>query len=166
MPTRILSLIDPLAFVPTPGFLESENHLRLYFHDIVEIAEIKNPNPTTQKVAPSREDVERLLEFGAQWNGNESILVHCHGGYSRSPAAVFILACQKQPGLAMEIGRKLRIAAPHVVPNRLLIGYADSILNRQGEMMKAIESMPPAEYSMAPRWFQLGNSEHQPTNPD
>ena len=72
------------------------------------------------------------------------ILVHCHAGVSRSPAAAFILMCQRNDGREQEAATVLRKQARHAWPNRLMVEIADALLARNGRLVTALRSMPPA----------------------
>src|SRR5690348_12264622 len=87
--THILSIHDPdLADPPEFGGFPPHRRLALRFHDIIE--------PQPDRVAPTSEDVERLLEFGAELGGTpkDHLLIHCHAGVSRSTAAAALILAQ------------------------------------------------------------------------
>ena len=90
--THVLSILDPDC--PDPeAFAEFAPHRRLAlrFHDIIE--------PSPDRLAPTREDVERLLAFGGELSmaARSHLLVHCHAGVSRSTAAATLILAQAQP---------------------------------------------------------------------
>src|SRR5436190_1285517 len=90
--THILSIHDPDLADP-PEFIGFPPHRRLslHFHDIIE--------PQPHLVAPSRENVERLLEFGRELGDapRGHLLIHCHAGVSRSTAAAALILAQAVP---------------------------------------------------------------------
>jgi predicted protein tyrosine phosphatase len=43
-----------------------------------------------------------------------------------------------------QIAQALRFHAPHAQPNRLMIRHADTLLNRKGRMIAAVEAMSHA----------------------
>src|SRR5229473_1931052 len=90
--THILSILDPEWRDP-PDFAGFPPHRRLAlrFHDIIE--------PTRDLLAPSRDDVARLLAFGRELGepAGSHLLVHCHAGVSRSTAATVLILAQANP---------------------------------------------------------------------
>ena len=80
--THVLSILGPNSPDP-PELAAFARHRRLIlrFHDVIE--------PQPNQIAPTREDVERLLVFGRQVSETPEahLLVHCRAGVSRSTAA-------------------------------------------------------------------------------
>jgi predicted protein tyrosine phosphatase len=109
-----------------------ERHVRLAFHDIVEI----RPGLT----APDRQMMQSILDFGRE-SGQRPMLIHCWAGISRSSAAAFAILCDRNPGFERDIAMELRRRAPSVTPNRLMVALADDLLQRQGCMTAAIEAI-------------------------
>ena len=71
-----------------------------------------------------------MLPSSARHAGRES---------SRSTAASYIIAClHHAPGAERELAQLLRRAAPEATPNKLMIALADEILQRNGQMIRAI----------------------------
>jgi predicted protein tyrosine phosphatase len=133
-PSHVLSLISPDAEIPScPGITPSQR-LVLRFNDIA--------GPTEGLTEPNRNDIEKLIAFARNWNGQAPFLVHCWAGISRSPAAAYIIACTLgTAGDEQYQARALRHAAPQATPNPLMIALADDILNRSGRMVQAIASV-------------------------
>jgi predicted protein tyrosine phosphatase len=131
--THILSILDPdwsdpLSFATFPP----HRRLALRFHDIIE--------PTPYRLAPSRDDVERLLAFGRELGepaGNH-LLVHCHAGVSRSTAAAALILAQAHPdrpaGEALDAVARIR---PRAWPNLRILEFGDALLGRDGEIIAA-----------------------------
>jgi predicted protein tyrosine phosphatase len=130
---KLVSLLDPEWFPDTPPTIEPRNHLRLGVCDLV--------GPMEGKVIPCEEHIEALLEFGARWQPEERIVVHCHAGVSRSSAAIAILMTQKNPGREFEIAKLLRQRAHHIRPNSLMIEIADRLLRCEGRLVEAVKAM-------------------------
>jgi predicted protein tyrosine phosphatase len=83
------SLMDNAEAVPTPTYINDNNHLQLCFHDV----EWEIPG-----ISPSMADIEKIIELALRWNGDRKpILVHCVAGVSRSPVAGLILSSVCQP---------------------------------------------------------------------
>ena len=131
--THVLSILDPdwpdpASFAAFPP----HRRLALRFNDIIEA--------TPKLLAPSREDVERLLAFGRELSepaGNH-LLVHCHAGVSRSTAAAALILAQAYPdraaGEALEAVARIR---PRAWPNLRILEFGDALLGRDGEIVAA-----------------------------
>jgi predicted protein tyrosine phosphatase len=139
-PERIITLLDPDLPSPYFGADYQGRHLRLSFHD-VDVA-------TWDEEVPTVDDVRRLLAFALAWKRDAPLLIHCHSGIGRSPAAALIVACALNPATSeLTFARRLRQVAPFVHPNEALIRLADAELGRVGQMLEAIRLTP----SEAPR---------------
>ena len=131
-PIRVISLLSPTQ--DAPRFAEDIPHLCLFFNDIAE--------PREGYIAPNEEIVNALLEFGKKWEEPEPMLVHCWMGISRSTAAAMILTCALAPERnEQEIAQALRNVSPSATPNPLMIAIADSLLERNGRMIRAISEI-------------------------
>ena len=131
--THVLSILDPDW--PEPDiFGEFARHRRLglRFHDIIE--------PSADRLAPTRDDVMRLLAFGRelQGEGGGHLLVHCHAGVSRSTAAAALILAQARPDRpAREAFDLVAAIRPRAWPNLRLIELGDAELGRGGEIIAA-----------------------------
>src|SRR5439155_22629280 len=129
--THILSILDPDWDDP-PAFALFPPHRRLAlrFHDIIE--------PTPERLAPSRDDVERLLAFGRELGeraGNH-LLVHCHAGVSRSTASAALILAQAHPDRpADEVLDAVAQMRPRAWPNLRILELGDALLGRHGEIV-------------------------------
>jgi predicted protein tyrosine phosphatase len=108
-------------------------HVRLAFHDIVEIRPGLTP--------PDHQMMQAILDFGRSDSGQRPMLIHCWAGISRSSAAAFAIVCDRNPGFEHDIAMELRRRAPSVTPNRLMVALADDLLQRDGRMTAAIEAI-------------------------
>ena len=127
-----------MADIVTPAHIPSANHLRLIMNDI--------DRPAEGLIAPERAHIERLLAFLERWDRESPLLIHCHAGISRSPAAVFIALCGFNPAVSEhDLARRLQEASPVAKPNRLLVRLADEVLERDGRMIAACAALtaPP-----------------------
>jgi len=68
-------------------------------------------------------------------------LIHCWAGISRSSAAAFAIACDRNPGFERDIADELRRRSPSATPNRLMVRLADDLLRRDGRMVDAIDGI-------------------------
>lgn len=136
-PSHLLTLmVEP--FMPTPASIQPARHLRLSVHDVIE--------PADGIVCPDHTHISDLIAFARGWDRSAPFLVHCWAGISRSTAAAYIVLCDLHAcGYERQIAETLRFHAPHAQPNRLMVRYADQLLNREGRMIAAIEDMRPAE---------------------
>ena len=74
--------------------MPAERHVRLAFHDIVEAV--------PGLVAPDRQMMQAILDFGRA-ERPAPMLIHCWAGISRSSAAAFAIACDRNPGFEHDI---------------------------------------------------------------
>jgi predicted protein tyrosine phosphatase len=133
--SHVLSILDPGCPIPEELASFSEHRrLVLRFHDI--IADLPDMVP------PRPKHIRRLLRLGrdlaAAQSADRHLLLHCHAGFSRSPAALALLVAQAQPSLAAEslAAEVLRIR-PNAWPNLRIIELGDSMLHRRGALVEA-----------------------------
>lgn len=135
-PSHLISLLSPEFMIETPGGFPPERHLRLSMHDIA--------TPEPGKAHPCEDHVSAILEFARGWDAKRPLLVHCWAGVSRSQATAFSILCDRAwRGAEYRIAREIRARAPHAYPNRLMVRLADDMLERNGNMVKAVEEMGP-----------------------
>jgi len=127
-----------MADIATPAGIEPGNHLRLIMNDI--------DRPAEGLIAPEASHIHQLLAFLPRWDRESPLLIHCHAGISRSPAAAFIALCRLNPNAdEYELAMRLRESSQAAKPNRLLVRIADEILGRNGRMIGACAQLavPP-----------------------
>lgn len=147
-PSHLITLLDPASLIPTPAGLRPERHLRLGVNDVVEAGD--------GHVCPDEPLVQRILAFGASWDAEQPILIHCWAGISRSTATAFLLACERNPDTAeLRIARALRAASRRAHPNRRIVALADDLLGRGGRMVDAVEAIGPGEVALENNPFEL-----------
>jgi predicted protein tyrosine phosphatase len=132
-PSHLISLLSPDYLSHAPNDFPAGRHLRLGLHDIAE--------PEAGKLAPQEAHIVELLAFAEGWDGKQPMIVHCWAGVSRSMAAAYVVLCAR--GAKSGIAQEIRARAPHAYPNRAIVRLADSVLGRQGTMIKAVEDMGP-----------------------
>jgi predicted protein tyrosine phosphatase len=126
----LLTLLSPTASERDWSGLARERHVQLAFHDIVEL--------TPDLIAPDADVVDAIIEFGRGCSAGHPMLIHCWAGISRSSAAAYAIACDRNPGYETAIADELRKRSPYVTPNRLMVQLADEQLGRDGRMVEAI----------------------------
>ena len=124
----VISLQDPhckrgelLRFAKQPA----PRHLRLRFDDIeAEGVDV---------VAPQEFHLSEALAFARSLDG--TLLVHCHGGISRSGAMSYaLIADLLGAGREEEALDQLLAQRPIVVPNGRIVRFADKVMQRGGAL--------------------------------
>ena len=135
---RVVSLLGPDTAHRTFSGIEPDQHLKLTFHDVVEMMDGFS--------APKSTDAEKLVGFIDGWDRSGPMLIHCWAGISRSTASAYTALCMLRPKAdEEELAFELRGASPSATPNRLIISYTDSLLGRHGRMVRAIEKIGRGE---------------------
>lgn len=131
---HVVSLLGPDTPHRSFGGIEGGAHLRLTFHDIVQ--------PTDGFSPPTSHDAERLIGFLGDWPRQRPLIIHCWAGISRSTAAAFTALCLLRPEASEDdLALELRTASPSATPNRLIVSLADTLLGRQGRMVRAVDNI-------------------------
>ena len=92
---------------------------------------------------PLLQDVKRILDFTSQLPSRAKVLVHCRAGVSRSTAIAYAILCQHSPsGTEMENLLHVQSLRDLVMPNRLIVEFADMILKRKGGMILHLRREP------------------------
>ncbi len=147
-PSHLITLLDPAGLIETPTGMARERHLRVGVNDIDAHED--------GLVCPDTAVVDRILEFGAGWDEQAPLLIHCWAGISRSTATAFVLACERSPDTAeVEIARRLRAASPTATPNRRIVALADDKLGRGGRMVDAAASIGRGAFAYEGEPFDL-----------
>ncbi|MGN6514523.1 MAG: tyrosine phosphatase family protein [Rhizomicrobium sp.] len=133
-PSHMMTLLSPGHMIETPQGIDAARHLKLGLNDVVSTDLAEDP--------PNSAHVDRLIEFGRDWDARSPMLIHCWAGISRSMAAAYILLCDRfGPFREKEIAMAMRARAPHAYPNPLLVELADKALCRNGRMVIGAESI-------------------------
>src|SRR5882672_4030984 len=90
----MLTLLSPSREGEHHRALRCERHLELSFHDVTEA----KPG----LVAPDRAIMRAILDFAREAR-DHAILIHCWAGISRSSAAAYVIACERNPDFEREI---------------------------------------------------------------
>lgn len=135
---HIVTLIKDVSLVRRPAIIPEPNHLLLDMDDI--------SIPLDGYVLPGEEHVAKLLDFVTGWDRAAPLVVHCYAGISRSTAGAFITACALNPKRdERAIARLIRDVSPTAQPNLRLVALADTVLDRKGRMVKAVDGLGPGE---------------------
>lgn len=147
-PRRAVSLLSPEdAFPSLPG-VDGERHHRVHIHDIVEEMD--------GLVRPGEAHVAAIVKFLGEHGADDTLLIHCWAGISRSTATAFIAACLHNPQTdETEIAEALRLASPTAFPNERIVALADGILGRKGRMTAALAAMGPGTIAEEAAPFSL-----------
>ncbi len=105
---------------------------------------------------PADEHVRRLIDFVGRWDRTAPMVVHCFAGISRSTAGAYVAACALNPdrdelAIAWEVRRASRTAQP----NARIVSIADRLLQRDGRMVRAIETIGPGDLASEGEPFRL-----------
>ena len=126
----LVSILGPSDNLPWPEFRPTDRHLRLCFDDNVH-----------RGFGPDGAHIQELIAFFRRWALDGPLLIHCHGGISRSPAAALIALSVFNPGHEREIASVFRQLAPHADPNETMIRLADDLLGLNGRLFCAVDDM-------------------------
>lgn len=147
----LLTLLSPSAEARDWSEFAQARHLRLAFHDISV--------PTPDLIAPDAVMLQAVLDFGREAAPGRALLIHCWAGISRSSAAAYAIACDRNPGFEEDIADELRRRSPLVTPNKLMVQLADDLLGRDGKMVNAIarigrgaDAFEGAPYQLPLKW--------------
>jgi predicted protein tyrosine phosphatase len=145
---HVVTILKHSDRVVRPSPIAPENHLVLAVDDIAM--------PMEGYTAPGEEHVAQLIEFVGQWDRAAPMVVHCWAGISRSTAGAYVTACALNPGRdEMQIAWDIRRASLTAQPNPRIVSIADSLLKRDGRMVRAIETIGPGHAAMEGDPFRL-----------
>ena len=145
---HVVTLLRNTDQVVLPRAIARENHLVLSMDDI--------NLPMEGYEAPASDHVQQLVGFVAGWDRAAPLVVHCFAGISRSTAGAFVAACALNPRRdEMQIAWALRRASPTASPNVRIVTLADRLLERNGRMVRAIETIGPGQSAYEADPFRL-----------
>jgi len=131
---HIVSLIGDEARLERPSSIAPENHLWLRLHDI--------STPLDGYIVPGEDHVAELISFVRGWDQRAPLVMHCFAGISRSTASAYAAVCALNAARdENDIAQALRRASPTATPNIRIVSLADQLLNRDGRMIAAIETI-------------------------
>lgn len=139
-PSHIISLLDPDMRDRVPSFEAPAKRFELFFYD-QERADV---------AAIVGEATRELVTILRQIQGDSRcmpvrVLIHCHAGASRSPAAAYIaLALLRPQASATALFNELMCIVPKPWPNSRMVAVADDLLGREGRLLEAVETYKAA----------------------
>lgn len=91
---------------------------------------------------PTEKHAQCILDFADSIKALEgTLLCHCQGGVSRSPAAALLcLACWSSPGQETACVQALFATCNHASPHLGLVTFGDRLLERDGRLIAALHS--------------------------
>ena len=128
---EMVTLLSPQNEVVPPPGIRPGRHLFLDMNDIsTETAGLRVPDDS---------HIAQLIDFAKEWDRSAPLLIHCWMGISRSTAAAYIIANALRPDAnPMQIALELRHRSPTATPNARMVMLADQLLERNGDMVRAI----------------------------
>ena len=131
---------------PTPKGITKTLHHRHYFDD-----ELDENLPNDRQHGATEEDIGRILALYPNYlpdKANGRVFIHCFAGISRSSAVAFALYCrQLGDGNEAKAMEKTADSAPFkgIWPSSRIVRLADTVLERNGKMIKAVEDWKQAQ---------------------
>lgn len=127
--------------------VSNERHFISYFDDI----SIEGCDPEDYDI-PEQYHIDDILEFTRRFEEDDKVLIHCSAGMSRSTAVAAVVLAQHgmTPVEAMAHVYEVREAC---WPNSKIIGFGDSALSLNGELIKAVSD-----------WKKIQNPHHVDMN--
>jgi predicted protein tyrosine phosphatase len=145
---HIVTLLRMIDRVERPAQIAADNHLILSVDDIAA--------PMEGYTCPGDEHVARLIAFVGKWDRAAPMVVHCFAGISRSTAAAYTAACALNPKRdEQQIAWEIRRASRTAQPNARIVSIADRLLKRDGRMVRAVETIGPADLAAEGHPFRL-----------
>ena len=145
---HIITLLKDISLVERPAAVDPKNHLHIDVDDIT--------CPLDGYSHPCEDHVARLMRFVQSWDRSAPMVIHCYAGISRSTASAYAAACALNPDRdEMAIAQDMRRASRTAMPNSLIVALADRILDRNGRMIAAIESIGPGDMGFNADPFSL-----------
>jgi predicted protein tyrosine phosphatase len=135
----VISIGEPDSEKPYGFESEHELHYRFEFHDVINEGQTKLHGGRVV-TPPNPGHVERILDIAPTLREQATfIFVHCNAGVSRSTATSFILRCLwLGPGRERAAMKAVVDDREQALPNKLMVGYADDLLERGGAMTEAV----------------------------
>ena len=105
-------------------------------HLVVRMEDKENPRP--KELEQMTEGVERILRWAKRVKPEDTLLVHCHQGMSRSASIAWLILASRGEDFKASF-KALHRARPQIWPNVRMIGIGDSFLGLNGEMHRVAQ---------------------------
>lgn len=128
---HMISLLDPGVHVLRPPSVPADRHLWITCRDV---------SRADERGAPRRSQVADILSFSTGILKNDTVLVHCEAGISRSTAAALLLlvnACGVDH--IDEALKQVLAMRPLAMPNRLIAFHGDKLIGAGGRLVEAVD---------------------------
>ena len=83
---------------------------------------------------PTREMIDKVIDLAWTIKEGEKVLVHCHGGISRSPATMIGMLCLHGWKLHQAVDIASNLTKKRMWPNLYIIKHFDDALGLKGEL--------------------------------
>jgi predicted protein tyrosine phosphatase len=137
----VVSVLGPDVYRDRPDGFDDTNplHVSYTFNDVLETVDVKHGENVRP---PTREDVEDLIERSDDLLQSDGIYVHCNAGVSRSTAiSATLWSIHLGEGSEKEALRRVYDDRPCARPNTLYLSMADDILERDGNLVDAVDNI-------------------------
>lgn len=136
--TDIVSIGDPgthpeiCSPQPAPDFTPFANVI-VHRYEFQDVCHVSPTSPTKAHI----QSLIDLIDFWLQEDRDIRVLFHCQAGASRSTAAAFITCVRAGMDYQAAYAHVRRVRG-YLIPNLLMIKYADQIMNQGGKMLEFI----------------------------
>ncbi|GHE73014.1 protein-tyrosine-phosphatase [Camelimonas fluminis] len=125
--TAILSIVDPDTALPC---FRASRRWTLTFHDVDD-----SFDNLPGIIAPSEHHIRAIITYARSLAASDRMLIHCHAGISRSPAAALIALAGITRCAATAMSALHRIVpADCIEPNSRMLQLADTLLGMEGAL--------------------------------
>ena len=148
--SHVLSIID--THEPKPHALDDYSGVD---HELIRFDDVVAEYPGFEACTPQH--IARVLDFGEKVHGapGSHVLIHCHAGVSRSTAAAGILMAQHAPGQEDQAFLKILELRKHGWPNTRMVEFADTLLKRDGAMLRGLIAYRRALLEVKPHLSEI-----------
>lgn len=135
----VVSIGSPRTDPPDGFDPDHPRHLRLEFDDVHSET---TPFGGREVHPPQPRHIDTLIDRSDELLTSDLVYCHCAAGISRSTAAAYILECRhRDPGAEREALESIVQDNPFASPNRRMVELADDVMERDGAMVSALESI-------------------------
>jgi predicted protein tyrosine phosphatase len=136
--SHVVSVVEPALVPRLPKWdLPLEHQHLAVCHDVDNQQIVLG----IEALLPSRQMVRKILAFARDLTKQDTLLVHCAYGVSRSTATAYAILCQHYPKKSEEaLLRAIIDLRPIAQPNSLIVAHADALLKRDGRMVAAVDA--------------------------